>query len=73
MTSELVDKVSLKFSPNYSKLQFEIENCIKRHSRLEGEDHFVSKEKRPQRLEPNGTINPDDLNAEDAPKFSCLR
>jgi hypothetical protein len=33
----------------------------------------VSAEKRPQRLEPNGTINLDDLNAENLPKFSCLR
>lgn len=30
LTSELVDKVSLKFSPNYSKLQFELENAVKR-------------------------------------------
>ena len=36
LTSELVDKVSLKFSPNYSKLQFELENCVKRHQRLDG-------------------------------------
>ena len=31
LTSELVDKVSLKFSPNYSKIQFELENAIKRY------------------------------------------
>ena len=47
LTSELVDKVSLKFSPNYSKVQFELENSIKRHQRLEGEDHFATTEKRP--------------------------
>jgi len=42
LTSELVDKVSLKFSPTYSKLQFELENSVKRYSRLEGEDHFLT-------------------------------
>jgi len=73
LTSELVDKVSLKFSPNYSKLQFEIENCVKRHQRLEGQDHFDTPEKRPQRLEPNGSINPDDILSEMLPKSSCLR
>lgn len=31
LTSELVDKVSLKFSPNYSKIQFELENSVKRY------------------------------------------
>ena len=31
LTSELVDKVSLKFSPIYSKMQFELENCVKRY------------------------------------------
>jgi hypothetical protein len=30
LTSELVDKVSIKFSPNYSKIQFELENAVKR-------------------------------------------
>ena len=47
LTSELVDKVSLKFSPNMSKIQFELENSVKRHQRLEGEDHFASNEPRP--------------------------
>ena len=47
LTSELVDKVSLKFSPNYSKIQFELENCVKRHQRLDGEDHYATEEKRP--------------------------
>lgn len=47
LTSELVDKVSLKFSPNYSKIQFELENSVKRHQRLEGEDHFSTPDKRP--------------------------
>ena len=47
LTSELVDKVSLKFSPNYSKIQFELENAIKRYQRLEGEDHFATDLKRP--------------------------
>lgn len=73
MTSELVDKVSLKFSPNYSKIQFELENSVKRVQRLEGEDHFSSKEKRPQRLEPNGEVTIDDLNAEELPKHCAIR
>ena len=30
LTSELVDKVSLKFNPQYSKIQFELENAVKR-------------------------------------------
>lgn len=47
LTSELVDKVSLKFSPNYSKLQFELENAVKRWQRLDGEDHFATEEARP--------------------------
>jgi hypothetical protein len=47
LTSELVDKVSLKFSPNYSKLQFELENSVKRWQRLEGNDHFANTEPRP--------------------------
>ena len=41
LTSELVDKVSLKFSPTYSKVQFELENAVKRQQRLEGDDHFI--------------------------------
>lgn len=68
LTSELVDKVSLKFSPSYSKVQFELENSVKRYQRLEGEDHFATTEKRPQRLEANGDIVYDDLNAESLPK-----
>jgi len=40
---------------------------------LDGEDHFDSGVPRPQRLEPNGTINPDDLNAESLPKNCSLR
>ena len=47
LNSEFVDKVSLKFSPNYSKLQFELENCVKRYQRLDGEDHFATDLKRP--------------------------
>ena len=73
LTSELVDKVSLKFSPNYSKLQFELENCVKRYQRLDGEDHFATDESRPQRVEPNGQIHPDDLNANKIPKHCSLR
>ena len=74
LTSELVDKVSLKFTPNYSKLQFELENAVKRSQRLEGEDHFSSTESRPQRLEPNGTINKEDLDVNKTlPKHCSLR
>ena len=73
LTSELVDKVSLKFSPNYSKIQFELENSIKRYQRLEGEDHFATKEPRPQRKEANGDIVRDDINVESLPKQSALR
>jgi hypothetical protein len=47
LTSELVDKVSLKFSPVYSKLQFEIENSVKRQQRLEGDDHFLNTDNKP--------------------------
>ena len=68
-----MDKVSLKFSPIYSKLQFELENAIKRYQRLDGEDHFATDEPRPQRLEPNGEISPEDLNAESLPKQCSLR
>jgi hypothetical protein len=28
-------------------VQFELENSVKRHQRLEGEDHFSTGEKRP--------------------------
>ena len=73
LTSELVDKVSLKFSPNYSKIQFELENAVKRYQRLEGEDHFATTEKRPQRKEANDEIVRDDLNVESLPKQSALR
>lgn len=73
LTSELVDKVSLKFSPNYSKLQFELENSVKRYQRLEGEDHYSTGEKRPQRKDLNGEIQRDDLNVDALPKQSALR
>ena len=73
LTSELVDKVSLKFSPNYSKIQFELENAVKRYQRLEGEDHFATPDLRPQRLEANGEIVRDDINVESLPKQSALR
>ena len=63
----------MKFSPNYSKIQFELENSTKRYQRLEGEDHFATPEKRPQRLEANGDIQRDDLKVEDIPKQSALR
>ena len=65
--------MSLKFSPNYSKIQFELENSVKRYQRLEGEDHFATTAPRPQRPENNGEIVRDDLNAESLPKQSALR
>jgi hypothetical protein len=37
-----VDQVSLKFAPLFSKIQFELENCVKRFQRLDGEDHFAN-------------------------------
>ena len=40
LTSEIVDRISLRFNPAYAKIQFELENCVKRFQRLEGEDHF---------------------------------
>lgn len=58
-----MDKVSLKLQPNISKIQFELEQAVKRHQRLAGNDHFDN-EPRPQRLEPNGLINPEDVDAE---------
>ena len=71
MTSELVDKASLKFTPGYSKIQFELENSVKRFQRLDGEDHFNTTELRPKRYEPNGTINKDDLDAEERLIKNC--
>ena len=47
VTSEYVDKVSLRFTPSFSKIQFELESAVKRHERLEGEDHFSTNEPRP--------------------------
>jgi hypothetical protein len=41
-TSEKIDKAALKLNPMISKLQFELENAVKRHSRLEGDDHFLT-------------------------------
>ena len=73
LTSELVDKVSLKFSPNYSKIQFELENSIKRYQRLEGEDHFATTKERPKRKEANDEIVRDDLNVDSLPRQSALR
>jgi hypothetical protein len=66
--------VSIKFTPGYSKIQFELENSVKRYQRLEGEDHFSTTEPRPKRYEPNGTINKDDLDTEERLiKSSSLR
>lgn len=40
LTSEYVDKVGLNVNFMHAKLQYEMESCIKRHERLEGEDHY---------------------------------
>ncbi len=64
--------MSLTFQPQYSKVQFELESAVKRHQRLEGDDHF-DYEPRPQRIEPNGLINQDDLNVESLKKHCTLR
>jgi hypothetical protein len=42
-----VDKAALKFNPACSKIQFELENAVKRYTRLEGDDHFLTPD-RPQ-------------------------
>ena len=40
LTSDRVDQVSLSFNSRYTKIQFEMENCVKRVQRLDGQDHF---------------------------------
>lgn len=40
LTSDRVDQVSLAFNSKYTKIQFEMENCVKRVQRLDGQDHF---------------------------------
>jgi hypothetical protein len=42
ITSNEIDKTNLKFNSRYAKLQFELENAIKRHQRLDGTDHFLT-------------------------------
>lgn len=48
-TSEMIDQTAIKFNPAMSKLQFELENCVKRHNRLEGIDHFATWERPAQK------------------------
>ena len=67
MTTDLVDRVSLKFSPAYSKIQFELENCVKRFGRLDGEDHFES----PKRATAEERSSHADV--KDKPPLSALR
>lgn len=56
-----------------SKIQFELEQAVRRHQRLDGEDHFDSNA-RPQRVEPDGSINPEDKDAmNNAKSHSSLR
>jgi len=47
LTSEAVDRSAMKFNPIYSKIQFELENAVKRYTRLDGDDHFLTPD-RPQ-------------------------
>ena len=47
LTSDAVDKTALKFNPIYGKIQFELENAVKRYTRLDGDDHFLTPD-RPQ-------------------------
>lgn len=67
LTSDIVDQVSLKFNSTYTKIQFEMENCIKRCQRLDGDDHFTHPDKLPK----------EDLGSyegyEDKPATSALR
>ena len=44
-----VDQTAIKFNPAMAKLQFELENCVKRHNRLEGADHFSTCERPEQK------------------------
>jgi hypothetical protein len=71
LTSDIVDQVSLKFSPALSKIQFEQENCVKRFQRLDGADHFGSRldleadassgYSAAQPLEPQSALRADDI------------
>ena len=49
LTSEKVDRTNIKFNPAMSKLQFELENCVKRCQRLEGTDHFLTPDRPEQK------------------------
>lgn len=49
VTSEKVDTTNIKFNPAMSKLQFELENCVKRVQRLEGTDHFLTPDRPEQK------------------------
>ena len=69
LSSEKVDKVALKFNPIYAKVQFELENAVKRHERLEGEDHFKTPD-RPQQKPGSSYI---DIYDGVRPPFSSLR
>jgi hypothetical protein len=45
LTSEKADNLTIKLNPFYSKIQFELENAVKRHQRLEGVDHFLTSDR----------------------------
>ena len=59
--------MSLKFSPAYSKIQFELENSVKRFGRLDGEDHFQSTER------PTPGEHSSYENVKEKPPLSALR
>ena len=67
LTSDAVDKTTLKFNPAISKIQFELENAVKRYQRLTGVDHFLTAD-RPQQKE--GSSYADDG---DRPPISAIR
>jgi hypothetical protein len=45
LTSADHDRTSIKLNPLYAKTQFELENAVKRHQRLTGNDHFLTSER----------------------------
>jgi len=50
LSADNVDKAGVRLNSTYAKIQFELENAVKRHQRLEGHDHFSTPE-RPQQEE----------------------
>lgn len=67
LTSDKIDKSNMRFNPAISKIQFELENAVKRYTRLEGTDHFLTPDRPSQKDE---TSYADDGNR---PPLSTLR